>query len=99
MKIVPLMVLSHKDIIQMKENMIATLTRKIANIALIFQIPRLPKHGEAQKKRFRKEVIQQISKRNICLQHGHYVTEEEIDRLKKELANSTEPIRLRNYFY
>jgi hypothetical protein len=70
----------------MKENTRTTFARKIANIGSIFQIPQLPQHGEAQKKRFRKEVIQQISKKNMCLQFGHYVTEEEIDRLKKELA-------------
>ena len=58
----------------------------MANISSIFQIPRLPKHGEAQKKRFRKEVIQQISKKSRCLQRGYYVTEEEIDRLKKDFA-------------
>ena len=66
--------------------MIVTFTRKIANIASIFQIPRLPQHGEAQKKRSRKEVIRQISKRNSCLQLGYYVTEEEIDWLKRELT-------------
>ena len=70
----------------MKENSIAILARKIDNIGSIFQIPRLPQHGEEQKKRFREEVIQQISKRNMCLQLGYYVTHEEIDRMKRELA-------------
>ena len=69
----------------MKKNTIATLARKMANIGIIFRIPQLPQHGDAQKKKFRQEVIRQISKRNICLQLGHYVTGEEIDRLKREL--------------
>jgi len=71
---------------KMKENTRTILARKIANVGSIFQIPRLHQHGEEQKKRFRKEVIQQISKRNMCLQLGYYVTEEEIDRLRKDLV-------------
>ena len=84
--------MNHRKIINtitafiMQENLIAAFARKMANIGSIFHIPRLPKHGKAQKKRFRKEVIRQISKRNMCLQLGHYATEEDIDRLKRELA-------------
>ncbi|MFZ4526325.1 MAG: hypothetical protein ACOYOE_12535 [Chlorobium sp.] len=69
----------------MKEKTIATLARKMANIGIIFMIPRLPQHGEAQKKQFRKKVIRHISKRNMWLRLGHYATEVEIDQLKREL--------------
>jgi hypothetical protein len=69
----------------MKEKTIATLARKMANIGIIFRIPRLPQHGEAQKKQFRKEVIRHISKRNMWLRFGDYATEEENDQLKREL--------------
>ena len=60
--------------------------KKVANIFSIFQIPRVPQHGEAQKARYRKEVVRQTSNGNVLLQLGHYLTEEEIDRMKKDLA-------------
>ena len=60
--------------------------KKAANIVSIFRIPRVPQHGEAQKSQHRKEVVRQTSNGNVRLQLGHYLTEEEIDWLKKELA-------------
>lgn len=60
--------------------------KKAANIFSIFRIPHVPEHGEAQKKRHRKEAVQQTSNGNVLLQLGHYITEEELDRLRKDLA-------------
>ena len=70
----------------MKEIAMTVWVRKAANIFSIFQVPRIPLHGEAQKKRHRKDVVRQTSNGNVLLQLGNYVTEEEIDRLKKDLA-------------
>ena len=60
--------------------------KKAANIVPIFRIPQVPQHGEDQKSMYRKEVVRQTSNGNVLLQLGHYLTEEEIDRLKKDLA-------------
>ncbi len=70
----------------MKNNTIALLARRAAGLGSIFQIPRVPCYGETEKKRFRQEVVLQISKRNHSLQLGSYVTADDIDRLKKELC-------------
>ena len=60
--------------------------KKVANIFSIFQIPRVPEYGEARKARFRKEVVRQTSNGNVLLQLGYYLTEEEINRMKKDFA-------------
>ncbi len=70
----------------MKETTMPIWVKKVANIVSIFKIPRVPQHGEIQKARFRKEAVRQTSNGNVLLQLGHYLTEEEIDRMKKDLA-------------
>jgi hypothetical protein len=70
----------------MKNNVIADRVKKAAGIFSIFHIPRLPQHGEQQKMRFRKEAVMQTSNGNVLLQLGHYITEEKIQRMKKDLA-------------
>ncbi len=70
----------------MKGKTMPVWVKKVANIVSIFQIPHVPQYGEAQKARFRKEVVRQTSNGNVLLQLGHYLTEEEIDRMKKDLA-------------
>lgn len=66
----------------MKKNTIPDPVKKALDIFSIFQIPRLPQHREDQKKRLRRETVRQVSKREVCLSLGYYVTEEEIDHLK-----------------
>ena len=66
---------------------VAALAKKVASLGSIFQIPRVPGYGENEKKRFRKEVVRQISKRNISLRLAYYVTADDIDRMKKELGD------------
>ncbi|MEI6639383.1 MAG: hypothetical protein WCL46_06675 [Chlorobium sp.] len=70
----------------MKEKTMPVWAKKVVNIFSIFQIPRVPEYGEAQKARCRKEVVRQTSNGNVLLQLGHYLTAEEIDRMKKDLA-------------
>lgn len=70
----------------MKRKTIAERVKKAVSIFSIFQIPRVPEHGDAQKKRHRKEAVQQTSNGNVLLQLGHYITEEELERLRKDLA-------------
>jgi len=70
----------------MKEKTMPLWLKKAASLFSIFQIPRIPQHGEAQKSKYRREVVRQTSNGNVLLQLGHYLTEEEIDRLKKDLA-------------
>lgn len=70
----------------MKGKTMPVWVKKVVNIVSIFQIPQVPQYGEAQKARFRKEVVRQTSNGNVLLQLGHYLTEEEIDRMKKDLA-------------
>jgi len=70
----------------MRESTMPDWVKKAANIVSIFRIPRVPQHGEIQKSRNRREVVRQTSNGNVLLQLGHYLTEEEIDRLKKDLA-------------
>jgi hypothetical protein len=70
----------------MNNKPIAALARKAASLGSIFQIPQLPCYGETEKKRARQEVVRQLSTRNLSLQLGYYVTAEDIDRMKKELA-------------
>lgn len=60
--------------------------KKALSLFSIFHIPRVPRHGEHQKKQHRKEAVQQVSNGNIFLQLGHYVTEEDIKRMKKDFA-------------
>ncbi len=57
--------------------------KKAANIFSIFEIPRVPQHGEKQKSKYRREVVRQTSDGNVFLHLGSYLTEEDIDRLKK----------------
>jgi hypothetical protein len=70
----------------MKEKAMPVWAKKVANIFSIFRIPRVPEYGESQKAGYRKEVVRQTSNGNVLLQLGHYLTEEEIDRMKKDLA-------------
>ncbi|NTV47295.1 MAG: hypothetical protein HGB11_12430 [Chlorobiales bacterium] len=70
----------------MKRKTIAEWLKKASSIFSIFQIPHVPEYGDAQKKRHRKEAVMQTSNGNVLLQLGHYVTEEELDRLRKDLA-------------
>ncbi len=70
----------------MRESSMPVWVKKAANVVSIFQIPRVPQHGEAQKSKYRREVVRQTANGNVLLQLGHYLTEEEIDRLKKDLA-------------
>ncbi len=70
----------------MKEKAMPVWAKKVVNIFSIFQIPRVPEYGEFQKAGSRKEVVRQTSNGNVLLQLGHYLTEEEIDRMKKDLA-------------
>ena len=69
----------------MNNKTIAVLARKAASLGAIFKIPQLPCYGETEKKRARREVVRQISKSNLSLQLGYYVTVEDIERMKKEL--------------
>ena len=69
----------------MKNKTMAVLVRKAISLCAIFKIPQFPRYGEFEKKRFRKEVVRQISKSNFSLQLGYYVTVEDIERMKKEL--------------
>ena len=50
--------------------------KKWANLVSIFEIPRVPQHGE---------VVRQTADGNVLLQLGYYLTEEDIDRLKTTL--------------
>ena len=68
----------------MKEKAMSIWLKKCANIFSIFEIPRVPQHGEEQKSKYRREVVRQTSDGNVLLQLGHYLTEEDIDRLKKK---------------
>jgi hypothetical protein len=70
----------------MRESTMPVWVKKAAKIVSIFRIPRVPQHGEARKSIHRREVVRQTSNGNVLLQLGHYLTEEEMDRLKKELA-------------
>ena len=67
----------------MKEKTMPVWLKKAANIFSIFEIPRVPQHGEKQKSKYRREVVRQTADGNALLQLGHYLTEEDIDRLKK----------------
>jgi len=69
----------------MNSQTIAALARKAVSFGSIFQIPQVPCYGETEKKRFRQEVVWQISKGNLSLQLGYYATVEDIERMKKEL--------------
>ncbi len=64
----------------------STARSKAMGIFSIFHIPPMPRHGEDQKKKHRKEAVRLTSNGNVLLQLGHYVTEEDIKRLKKDLA-------------
>ncbi len=69
----------------MKEKTMSIWLKKWANLVSIFEIPRVPQHGEAQKSMFRREVVRQTADGNVLLQLGYYLTEEDIDRLKTTL--------------
>ncbi len=70
----------------MVEKAMARTIKKVAGIFSVFKIPRVPRHGDAQKKIHRKEAVQQVSNGNVLLQLGQYITEEDIERLKKEIV-------------
>jgi len=60
----------------MKEKTMPVWPKKVVNIFSIFQIPRVPEYGEAQKARCRKEVVRQTSNGNVLLQLGRYLSPE-----------------------
>lgn len=70
----------------MVEKAMAKTIKKVAGIFSVFKIPRVPRHSDAQKKALRKEAVQQASNGNVLLQLGQYITEEDIERLKKDSA-------------
>lgn len=62
------------------------MTKKVASIFSVFKIPRLPRQSDAEKKAHRKEAVQQVSNGNVLLQLGKYITEEDIEQLKKDIT-------------
>jgi len=52
--------------------------KKAASLFSIFQIPRIPQHGEALKSKYRREVVRQTSNGNVLLQLGYYANADEV---------------------
>ncbi len=78
----------------MKEKTMPVWAKKVANIFAIFQIPRVPEYGEAQKAICRKEVVRQMSNGNVLLQLGHYLTAELCQLVPKLRAQEVAEPRL-----
>ena len=62
----------------MKEKTMPIWLKKAESLFSIFQIPRIPEHGEAQKSKYRREVVRQTSNGNVLLQLGYYANAEEV---------------------
>jgi len=62
---------------------------------LYFRLPKVPAHGEKEKKDFRREAVMQVSNGNILLQNGCYVTKDAIETEKKDLfrTNAYGPLK------